>query len=714
MNRYSLFGAKLINESIIEVSIPKSYRNEKNNRFFLYDDETPIGELKVESVSEATRDFHYRVVNAYPLKLGRNYVIADENNIFISLDCSYLMRLDKYVDRMVSDEPLGAIYSKKGTTFRIFSPLASSGIVRIDGKVDQQHTTVILSKNEKTGILEGYAKGDFASCQYAFMLKINNEYRMAVDPYAKGISLLSKASVIVNPKDVEVDLHNDKLRPFASIADAIIYEVSIRDLISDPGTAIRNKGKYAGWLEEGVVTGKGNPVGIDYLKSLGITHVQLLPVFDFQTTNDLHPEDTYNWGYDPCNYNVPEGSFSLHPEDPLCRIVELKKVIAKLHENNIRVVMDVVYNHVFNMETSCFEQACPNYYFRFNPDGSCSNGTFCGNEFESRHLMGRKYLIDSCKYWISEYGVDGFRFDLMGILDIETMKQIVEECRRIKPDALFYGEGWDMPTVLPSSQKTSMNNAHLVPEIGFFNDRFRDIVKGKTGHDELAVRGYLSGDTNYIDGFKHVFSGSVLPIAHPPLFVSPTQSINYVECHDNHTLYDKLKACTGEDETTLLRRVRLVNAAVMFASGVPFFHMGQEIGLSKGGDPNSYRSGDAVNQFRYEVLDKRKDLWRFFKDAAVLRKKLPFLRMDSRETIEKTMEFSTEQGGVLKIRYKGEETIRPYRNVLIFVNPTIEPYECDLSDYYKIIFNESGLISSSLYSQHLIVNPLSLVVCVKE
>ena len=609
---------------------------------------------------------------------------------------------------------MGAIYTKEGTTFRIFSPLASNGVVSLKNNITKEKVVIPLIKDDKTGILEGYAEGDYASWFYNYLLRINNQYRLVPDPYAKAVTALSKYSVVVNPMDVEIDLNHDKLAPFGGINDAIIYEMSVRDITSDPSTSIVNKGKYLGLTEEGIKTKKNNPVGIDYIKSLGVTHVQLLPIYDFQTTNDLHPEDTYNWGYDPCNYNTPEGSFSTNPFDPLNRIIELKKVISKLHENGIRVVMDVVYNHVFNMETSCFELACPNYYFKFNHDGTKSDGSFCGNEFESRHLMARKYIIDSCKYWVKEFGIDGFRFDLMGLIDIETINQVSSECSKIKKDFIMYGEGWDMPSVMGSHQRASMNNSFSMPNVGFFNDRFRDISKGKTGNDEIGVKGYLTGDTNYIDGFKHVFTGSVLPIAYPPLFRTMSQSINYVECHDNNTIFDKLKrCCNDEDEATILKRIKLINAAVMLSYGVPFFHMGQEIGLTKFGEHNSYRSSDDINQFRYKTLDERIDMYKFFIDLVKVRKELSFLKINDKELLERSISLSNENNGILKINVYNSELINPLKDVVIFINPTKSKYETDLSDYYQIVLNETGAIDS-LYSQHLIVNPLSLVVCIKK
>ena len=299
-----IFKATLIDETRIDVVVEKSYNSQGCQKFFLYDDSELLGELKIESTSVSGKKIIYILNNPYELKLGRNYVIFDERNIVIDLDCSCLLRMDKFVDRMYSDQEMGAIYSKKGTTFRIFSPLASSGVVKIDSLDKNEHISISLTKNDKTGILEGYAKGDHANCRYSYLLKINNQVRDVLDPYAKAVTVLSKSAVIINPKEVSIDLNEDKLKPFGTINDAIIYELSIRDLTSDLNTNIVNKGKYLGFIEEGHKTKEGNPIGFDYLKSLGVTHVQLLPIYDFQTTNDLHPEDTYNWGYDPMNYTA--------------------------------------------------------------------------------------------------------------------------------------------------------------------------------------------------------------------------------------------------------------------------------------------------------------------------------------------------------------------------------------------------------------------------
>jgi pullulanase len=709
------FEAYLKNDKELKIVIPKSYNSQGCKEFYLYDLDFCVQKLVIDSVNETTSTFKYTIKKLPQFKLGRYYTIMDDRNIVIPLDCSCLMRSDKYIGRMHSDKEMGAIYTKKNTTFRVFSPIASGGFVMIHNEKTHDTVTQVMNKDEKTGVLEAVVNGDFAAWSYLYFLEINGQTVETPDPCSKAVTVNSKRSVIVDPKLVEVDLHNEDLKPFGTITDAVICELSVRDATSDPNTLIVHKGKYLGLAEEGVKTLKGNPVGLDYLKELGVTHIQILPVFDFQTTNDLHPQDTYNWGYDPLFYNAVEGGMASNPLDPLARIVELKTMIGSLHKNNIRVVMDVVFNHVFNMETSPFEKACPNYYFRYTEDGYLSNGSFCGNEFESRHLMARKFIVDSCKYWVKEFGIDGLRFDLMGLLDTKTILEVYEECKKLNKDFILYGEGWDMPTVLAPSQKASMNNAFKLENIGFFNDRYRDIAKGKTDHDALYVKGYLTGDTNYIDGFKHVFLGSSLPLAYPPLFKDVNQSINYVECHDNNTIFDKLeKCCYDEDEITKLKRIKLINALNIFSFGVPFFHLGQEIGLSKDGDHNSYRSGDKINSFKYNVLDERSEMFNFFKDVVKFKKKYPFLRMSSKDIIDKGIEISTDKGGVLKVQYIDKELISPFKDVIMYVNPTKSLFETDLNDYYQIIFNESGEICSELFAQHLLVNPLSVVIVVKK
>ncbi len=711
------FKAILKSLNLIEVHIPKSYNGAGCTNFYLYEDGEYVKELHIQSRNENSKFFTYNLDEIPELKMGVDYEIYDERNIVIPLNCSYLCRLDKYIDRTYFDGELGAIYSKEKTIFRLFSPLATYVTVYIYTKEDEEIHSLSrrLVKDEKTGVFECEVEGDLEGCPYSYIVKVNGKYNEAVDPYAKAVTRNSRHGVIIDFSKVDIPLNEECLPKFEKITDAVIYELDVRDFTSQEKTPFANKGKFLGMTETGYKTKKGIPMGIDYLESLGVTHVQILPFYDFCTTSDDHPQDTYNWGYDPLNYNSPEGSYSSNPNDPYSRVLECKKMVASLHEKGLRVVMDVVYNHVFNMELSNFEAICPNYYFKFNADGSKSDGSFCGNEFESRHLMARKFIVDSCVHWVKNYGIDGLRFDLMGLIDVTTINEVYRACSMIKPDFIIYGEGWDMPTCMPSNQRANMNNAHLMPNIGHFNDRFRDTSKGKTNFSELYIRGYLTGDTNYRDGFKHIFAGSTLPLAFPPLFNDPKQSINYVECHDNNTIYDKLKVCCYDDsEDELFRRLKVINAVVLLSCGVPFIHMGQEIGLSKNGDHNSYRSGDLINQMKWDVLDKRKDLYDFFRQIVEIRKKYPFFRISEKETIEKSIRFIDEANGCLIIDYFNEEILGEFKNVKIFINPTKNKINVNLYDYYQIIFNESGSLISEFYSQHLTINSLSLVIACKK
>lgn len=709
------FKANLIDINTIEVMIPMSYNSNGCLKFYLYQKGFLIKELHIKNHQENSK-YHFYYLDQLPfLDLGNEYEIWDERNIRIKLNCSILCLQDKYVDRIHFDGDLGAIYSKNKTIFRVFSPLAyTCSVIAFRPYDDKSTVSRVMTKDKETGIFEVTIDGDLDGFFYYYIVRVNGKYHNVVDPYAKSLSLNSIYGVVVNDKKTEIDLHDNDLPPLRDICDSIIYELSVRDISSDKSAPFKYKGKYLGLTEEGLVTKNNNPIGIDYIKSLGVTHVQILPFYDFATTSDEHPEDTYNWGYDPLNYNAPEGSYATELFNPYNRIIEAKKMVASFHKHGIRVVMDVVYNHVFNLDASNFEKICPHYYFRFNEDGTPSNGSFCGNEFESRHLMARKFIVDSCLHYVKDYGIDGFRFDLMGLIDIKTIQEIYDECRKIKPDFIIYGEGWDMPTVMPGNQKASMYNAKKLPSIGFFNDRYRDIVKGKSDHSALYMRGYLTGDINYRDGFKHAFVGCTLPIAFPPLFDSPTQSINYVECHDNNTLYDKLKVCCYDDsEEDILKHLKLVNAVNVLSFGVAFFHAGQEIGLSKNGDHNSYRSGDEINSFKWNLVDEREHLYKYFKELIELKKTYPFLRLNNKDDIEKLISFKDEENGCLSIIYHDEKLISPLEDFRIIINPTKTKIEIALDDYYKVIFNESGKITSDCFAQYLSVNSLSLVVVVK-
>jgi pullulanase len=389
--------------------------------------------------------------------------------------------------------------------------------------------------------------------------------------------------------------------------------------------------------------------------------------------------------------------------------------------------MDVVYNHIFDRLTSAFSKIMPNYYFRFGRDGQISNGSFCGNDLDSTQKMMRKFIVDSTKMWIEEYGFDGFRFDLMGILDIETMNTIVEECKQLDPNIMIYGEGWDMPTLMADEKKATQNNSHQMPYIGHFNDRFRETIKGATMMDEFTEQGYATGAKIGIKQAINVLAASVLDVGEESLFNQPTKSINYVECHDNHTLWDKMKLSNKQEPQEIrLKRQKLMNALVLVAQGISFLHAGQEFNRTKNGVENSYMSDDKINQIDWDRKDEYSDTVNYTKDFIELRKLLKPLRFDSTEEIEEHVSFKTitngeifNQGqvverGVVVYQIKDVQEYCPYQEILIIINPTLESVAYELGTDYLLLADETGLTNDEEYYQEVTISPLELLVLVAE
>lgn len=696
------FVANLINEYQIEVFISKDYDYQEDRNFYFYENGSFICELKIISFLNKN-DYNYYLLEGFKeIKLGFEYEIQNNKCLFTPLNCSVLGK-NGFNNIYKYDGELGAIYTSTHTLFRVFAPLASEVYLQLFSKNGKE--VYVMKHDFKNGIYYYDAIGDYDGFEYLYLLKINGKYQEAVDPYAKSLTVNSKKGVIIDFKKTLQDFNDDKLPRYKSVVENVIYELSVRDFTSSIHSDIENKGKFLGLCEEHKVTENHNPIGIDYLKYLGVTHIQVLPVSDFLTTNELFPELTYNWGYDPYIMFSLEGSYARN-NNPYSRINDFKKMISTLHKNGIRVILDMVFNHQFSKDYSAFDKTVPNYYFRFNNDGSLSNGSFCGNELESRNYMVRKYIVDCCLLYVREYHIDGFRFDLMGSLDVNTIKEIYDKCKQINRDFMIYGEGWDIPSSIKSEEKTIIGNAFKLEEIGFFNDRYRDIVKGKSGDHELGVKGYLLGDINYFDAFIHCYLGSCINVNLPPLFASPTQSINYIECHDNATLYDKLLISNSyETEEIRLKRINLVNVALIFSCGVNFIHSGQEIGLSKKGVYNSYNSGDEINGFDTTVLDKRFYMAKIVSEAISLKKSLSVFNLDDAEKIKNCIRYENYHGRVI-FSYNDE--------IKVIINPLDEPIQIDLHSYYKVLFNEYGKIDKDFFVQTFTLNGVSLVVLKKS
>lgn len=529
---------------------------------------------------------------------------------------------------------LGAIYSPEKTTFRLWAPTAQA-VEFVNYSQDGKVTA--MTKGEK-GTWEITFNGDQKGVEYRYRLHFDGgKINEAIDPYARAVTANSTRTVVIDTeKTVPHNWDGKRMPAFTSMKDAIIYEAHVRDLTIGPDNGITNKGKFLGLTEAGTKTKAGNLSGLDYLKSLGITHVQFLPVFDFGSVDeqgDISFNAQYNWGYDPQNYNVPEGSYATKPADPTSRILELKSMVETMHANDMRVIMDVVYNHVHKPEMSPLQQTVPNYYFRMDANCKFQDGTGVGNETASEQLMMRKYIVDSVTYWAKNYDIDGFRFDLMGIHDVETMKAVREALNKIDPSIVILGEGWKMGNHPAGVAAANQENAKKLPGISFFNDQYRDTVKGD--NFELKHTGFISGANqvqrswdllNNIKGAQYVRD-----------YLSPNQSVVYNEAHDNYTMFDKLKgslpATTSDSE--LAQRHALGTGTQYLANGAVFIHAGQEFLRTKAGDHNSYKSPDSVNVFDYDRAQKYKKEVKFFRDLNQFRKQYDFMRQGSYDEVNK-------------------------------------------------------------------------------
>lgn len=534
------------------------------------------------------------------------------------------------------DGELGALYEKEGTLLRVWTPTAKSVEVWIyaDDSFKGPSTKIEMVQKPK-GIFEAYLPGDQHGTIYVYkILFLNNRESISVDPYARATTVNGMKSVIADLNRTNPDGWGERLPAFGLPEEAIIYELHIRDFSISETSGIVNKGKFLGLTEKNTQNASGRKTGLDYLIDLGITHIQILPMFDYATVDEANlTEPQYNWGYDPLNYNVPEGSYSTDPFDPFNRIFELKQMIRTLHDNGLRVIMDVVYNHVYDPKDQALERTVPGYFYRYNADGSLANGTGVGNDTASERHMMRKYIIDSVKYWAKEYHLDGFRFDLMGIHDSVTMNAIREALDKIDPSIIIIGEGWEMSTPLPEDLKASQKNAQAMPRIAHFNDSIRVALKGSDFGDEKD-RGFISGK-NYLEDLLLRNIKGAMHLSSRSSYVDPEQVIQYVEAHDNLTLYDKLLRSNPDDsEEVRIKRHTLATSIVLLSQGVPFIHGGQEFLRTKAGVANSYQSPDEINQFEWERVTTFQESVAYVKGLIALRKSEYLFRLHTHEEID--------------------------------------------------------------------------------
>ena len=513
---------------------------------------------------------------------------------------------------------LGAVIQGNKTVFKVWAPTASSVKLNLfkDGSEGEAYEIIDMDKAEKGVWTAAAACGH--GTYYTYTVATAVGVQEAVDPYARAVGVNGNRGMVIDlnstdPEGFRDGKYYDQLDTYG---DAVIWEVHVRDF-SNTIAASQYPGKYLAFTETGLTNESGVPAGMDYIKQLGVTHVHLQPVYDYATVDESSDAPQFNWGYDPKNYNAPEGSYATDPYHGEVRVNEFKQMVQSLHENGLGVVMDVVYNHTYALD-SWLNRIVPYYYYRFNYDGNASNGSGCGNETASNRVMFRKYMVDSVTYWAKEYQIDGFRFDLMALHDVQTMQAIEQAVHEINPKALIYGEGWTGGTsALRDNFQANQQNIRQVKPTGdaigsvaVFNDAIRDGLKGSVF--DVKDQAYANGKPTKTSANKVIFGiQGGEKIAAVNWFVKDAMVVNYTSSHDNNTLWDKLLLSNPDaSQEDRLAMYRLCAATVLLSRGTPFFLAGEEMLRTKDGDENSYKSSDAVNNIDWNALTLGSDAYR--------------------------------------------------------------------------------------------------------
>ena len=585
---------------------------------------------------------------------------------------------------------LGATYSANQTSFRVWAPTASavSLVTYATASSPSAQGTINAMTKDVKGTWTVTLSGNKAGTIYGYRVTRNGETIDAIDPYARAATVNGARGVVLNLAGTNPIDWGTQAKPAFSgkSVDASFYELHVRDFSNDAssGIPVAHKNKFLALTDNNtsykwsvVTTDKKTKkkktvnyttkTGVAAIKDLGVTHVQLLPIYDFASGGD-ETSPTFNWGYDPDNYNVPEGQYSTDPTNPSSRITDLKKAVQNLHANGLRVVMDVVYNHVSSASSFSFEQIVPGYFFRTDDTGTLLNGTGCGNEVASERPMVRKFIVDSVKYWASEYKLDGFRFDLMGILDVTTMQQVRAALNVIDPTILVIGEGWNMGG-LPEGDRASQVNIGNLDGISAFNDQIRDGIKGSVFN--ASEQGWATGNAGRKNDVMAGITGNVAfsALVSPNWITNdPGQSVNYVEAHDNLTLADKLFASYGSTATARSNLQRFATSIQVLAQGLPFIHAGQEFQRSKNGDDNSYNSGDAPNSLKYKLRVTNGSTVSYVKGLLALRKAHPAFRMSTTVQVRSGLSFFGSNSKVISYKLSGAGVADKWSNIVVIHN----------------------------------------------
>lgn len=584
-------------------------------------------------------------------------------------------------------DDLGAVYSKNNTVFKIWSPAAQEMklVIYDDYKNDNRNIYPMLKGGN--GVWEVKLEGDYKNKYYNYKVTINNIEKETPDPYAKGAAANGEKGMVVDFKDINPEGWENHKRPNPiKKTEAIIYEMHVRDFSISEDSGIKNKGKYLAFTEKSTETLDNISTGLAHLKDLGITHLHLLPVYDFHGVDET--KGGYNWGYNPFLYNVLEGSYCTNPYDGRVRIKEFKQMVQVLHENGICVVMDVVFNHTYTTGDSPFDILVPKYYYRTDNNGMYTNGSGCGNETASEKPMMRKFIIDSVKFWAKEYKIDGFRFDLMALHDIETMREVESELRNINSNIMIFGEPWTGGESALSPSKQLRKGSQKGMNIAMFNDEIRNAIKGD--NDGIGL-GFVNGAHGLEKDVKRGIAGSIKYDEELWGFTQePGESINYVSSHDNLCLFDKFEKSNPKNSPEERERMnRLALSIILTSQGIPFIQGGTEILRTKKGIHNSYNAGDYINKIEWSRKKKYRKTYEYIKGLIALRKSQKVMTLDNAEEVKKCLRFiDSPKNTVVYLLNSSYES--DYKNILIIHNANNYDVEVPLSleGQWKVIANE--------------------------
>ena len=645
-------------------------------------------ELSVQGVSSLNKDVATGTVTlAEKLDITRIYELEIEGFGRQTVLPTMIFDSEEFVSNYTYDgDDLGAVIHGSDTTFKVWAPTASKVVLNLysDGHTESLIRSVDMVLGEK-GVWSHTQLDCGHGTYYTYTVTTAVGTQMATDPYAKAAGVNGDRSMVVELSKTDPEGWGKAFSTgITSYTQATIWEVHVRDF-SNQLTSSKYPGKYLAFTEHGLTNASGVAAGVDYLVNLGVSHVHLLPVYDFATIDETKLDTPqFNWGYDPKNYNVPEGSYSTDPYNGEVRIMEYKQMVMGLHDAGLGVIMDVVYNHTYD-GNSAFNRIVPYYYYRYTSTGANSSASGCGNDTASERYMFRKFMVDSVSYWAREYDLDGFRFDLMGLHDLETMRQIEEAVHAINPEAIIYGEGWTMGATGDGSPQANQSNISAIKpsegaagSVAVFNDAIRDGLKGSV-FDKLS-QGYISGAHKLnLNKIQFGINGGAGTGA--GWTVENSAVINYMSAHDNHTLWDKLALSNAEDSVEERMAMNRLGAAIlMISKGTPFWQAGEEMLRTKDGDENSYKSSDEINNIKWDALTETSNeyaMMKYYQGLIAMRKAYPILGVDADVTIT----FEGFAGECLAVKYEAADG----RKALVLINPVAQDLPYTLEGEWDLV-----------------------------